>query len=171
MKARRGVTLVEVMLAGSIAVLLTLACLEGVIVATRISHENAQLLAAEAFAWDTAWKWLNKPYDELNNSTTARFYSDNGSGYFVVSSNACPMLCRELNGGADARLYVRVALLSGSSSPSRHGSSQVVKRIDVNVEWGASGGRRRLNLVGAPAGAESCNVPVTIFKSPIDRGE
>ena len=74
MKARRGVTLVEVMLAGSIAVLLTLACLEGVIVATRISHENAQLLAAEAFAWDTAWKWLNKPYDELNNSTTARFY-------------------------------------------------------------------------------------------------
>ena len=129
MKARRGVTLVEVMLAGSIAVLLTLACLEGVIVATRISHENAQLLAAEAFAWDTAWKWLNKPYDELNNSTTARFYSDNGSGYFVVSSNACPMLCRELNGGADARLYVRVALLSGSSSPSLSSSSKISRSM------------------------------------------
>ena len=63
MKARRGVTLVEVMLAGSIAVLLTLACLEGVIVSTRIAHENSQLLAAEAYAWDTAWRWLNKPYD------------------------------------------------------------------------------------------------------------
>ena len=169
MKARRGVTLVEVMLAGSIAVLLTLACLEGVIVATRISHENAQLLAAEAFAWDTAWKWLNKPYDELNNSTTARFYSDNGSGYFVVSSNACPMLCRELNGGADARLYVRVALLSGSSSPSRHGSSQVVKRIDVNVEWGPASSRRRLNSVGTTSG-RSFSVPVSVYKGPVERG-
>jgi hypothetical protein len=167
MKARRGVTLVEVMLAGSIAVLLTLACLEGVVVATGIAHENAQLLAAEAYAWDTAWRWLNKPYDDLNNSTTAKFYPD--AGYSVVSSNDCPMLCRELNGGADARLYVRVALLSGSSSPSRHGSSQVVKRIDVNVEWGPASSRRRLNSVGTTSG-RSFSVPVSVYKGPFERG-
>ena len=92
MKMRRGATLVEVMLAGALAVMLTLACLEGVIVSTGIAHENSQLLAAEAYAWDTAWKWLNKSYDDLNNSNVARFYPD--AGFETISSNACPMLCR-----------------------------------------------------------------------------
>ena len=166
MKARRGVTLVEVMLAGSIAVLLTLACLEGVIVSTRIAHENSQLLAAEAYAWDTAWRWLNKPYDELNNSTSPKFYPD--AGYSVVSSNDCPMLCRELNGGADAKLYVRVQLLSGSAAPLRHGDSAIVKRIDVDVEWGPPSSRRRLNSLGTSG--KSYSIPVSVYKCQIDRG-
>ena len=37
---RSGMTLIEVILAGSIAVLMTLALLEGIIVSTKISHEN-----------------------------------------------------------------------------------------------------------------------------------
>jgi len=166
MKARRGVTLVEVMLAGAIAVLLTLACLEGVIVATGMAHENAQLLAAEAYAWDTAWRWLNKPYDDLNNSTTAKFYPD--AGYSVVSSNDCPMLCKELNGGADAKLYVRVRLLSGSAAPLRHGASAAVKRIDVDVEWGPPTSRRRLNSLSTSG--KSFSIPVSVYKCQIDRG-
>ena len=166
MKARRGVTLVEVMLAGSIAVLLTLACLEGVIVATGLAHESAQLLAAEAYAWDTAWRWLNKPYDELNNSTTAKFYPD--AGYSVVSSNDCPMLCKELNGGADAKLYVRVQLLSGSEAPVRHGDSAAVKRIDVDVEWGPPTSRRRLNSLSTSG--KSFSMPISVYKCQIDRG-
>ena len=166
MKARRGVTLVEVMLAGSIAVLLTLACLEGVIVSTRIAHENSQLLAAEAFAWDTAWRWLNKPYDELNNSTSPKFYPD--AGYSVVSSNDCPMLCKELNGGSDAKLYVRVQLLTGSAMPVRHGDSAAVKRIDVDVEWGAATSRRRLNSLSTSG--RSFSIPVSVYKGQIDRG-
>ena len=166
MKARRGVTLVEVMLAGSIAVLLTLACLEGVIVATGLAHESAQLLAAEAYAWDTAWRWLNKPYDELNNSATAKFYPD--AGYSVVSSNECPMLCKELNGGADAKLYDRVQLLSGSAAPVRHGDSAVVKRIDVDVEWGPLKSRRRLNSLSTSG--KSFSIPVSVYKCQIDRG-
>ena len=166
MKARRGVTLVEVMLAGSIAVLLTLACLEGVIVATGLAHESAQLLAAEAYAWDTAWRWLNKPYDELNNSTTAKFYPD--AGYSVVSSNDCPMLCKELNAGADAKLYVRVQLLSGSEAPVRHGDSAAVKRIDVDVEWGPPTSRRRLNSLSTSG--KSFSLPISVYKCQIDRG-
>ena len=166
MKARRGVTLVEVMLAGSIAALLTLACLEGVIVSTRIAHENSQLLAAEAYAWDTAWRWLNKPYDELNNSTSPKFYPD--AGYSVVSSNDCPMLSKELNGGADAKLYVRVQLLSGSAAPVRHGDSAAVKRIDVDVEWGPSTSRRRLNSLSTTG--RSFSIPVSVYKCQIDRG-
>ena len=45
--ARGGFTLVEVMLAGAIAVLMTLALMEGLVVAAKISHENSQLLAAD----------------------------------------------------------------------------------------------------------------------------
>ena len=102
MRMRRGATLVEVALAGAIAVLLTLAFMEGIAVAARISHENSQLLAAEAYAWDTAWKWLNKPYDELNNTATAAFYPSAAGE--TVSSNACPVLCRALNGTLDITL-------------------------------------------------------------------
>ena len=166
MKARRGATLVEVMLAGSIAVLLTLAFMEGIAVAARIAHENSQLLAAEAFAWDTAWKWLNKPYDALNASTSARFYPD--AGYETVASNACPMLCKELNGGSPARVYVRVEFLSGSSALPRHGTSAEVKRIDVDVEWGPAASRRCLG--GLVPGVKSFGLPVSVYKGPIDRG-
>ena len=72
--ARGGFTLVEVMLAGAIAVLMTLALMEGLVVAAKISHENSELLAADAFAWDTAWKWLNKSYDELPAQTGGVVY-------------------------------------------------------------------------------------------------
>lgn len=166
MTARRGATLIEVTMAGAIAVLLTLSFLEGVIVSTRIAHENSRLLAAEAFAWDTAWKWLNKPYEELNNSTTAKFYPD--AGYSLVSSNACPMLCRELNGGSDAKVYVKVTLLSGSTAVPRHGTTSVVKRIDVDVEWGPANDRRCLN--GLVSRAKNYKLPISVFKGPVDRG-
>ena len=63
--ARGGFTLVEVMLAGAIAVLMTLSLMEGLVVSAKISHENSELLAADAFAWDTAWKWLNNHLDEF----------------------------------------------------------------------------------------------------------
>ena len=59
MKARRGVTLVEVMLAGSIIVLASLAIFEGIIVSARIAHENAEILKAEAVVWDAVWKKFN----------------------------------------------------------------------------------------------------------------
>ncbi len=166
MRMRRGATLVEVMLAGALATMLALACMEGVIVASRIAHENAQLLAAEAYAWDVAWKWLNKPYDELNGSATPRFYPD--AGYSVVSSNDCPMLCKELNGGADALLYVRVTCLAGTSAPQRHGASADVKLIEVNVEWGPPSGRRCLNPLVSTASGYS--IPVSVCKGPLDRG-
>ena len=122
--------------------------------------------AAEAYAWDVAWKWLNKPYDELNGSATPRFYPD--AGYSVVSSNDCPMLCKELNGGADALLYVRVTCLAGTSAPQRHGASADVKLIEVNVEWGPPSGRRCLNPLVSTASGYS--IPVSVCKGPLDRG-
>ena len=166
MRMRRGATLVEVALAGAIAVLLTLAFMEGIAVAARISHENSQLLAAEAYAWDTAWKWLNKPYDELNNTATAAFYPSAAGE--TVSSNACPVLCRALNGGADAKVFVRVTFLTGASALRRHEADAEAKLIEVDVEWGPASDRRCLN--GLASGARSYSVPVSVYKGPPERG-
>jgi hypothetical protein len=166
MRMRRGATLVEVALAGAIAVLLTLAFMEGIAVAARISHENSQLLAAEAYAWDTAWKWLNKPYDELNNTATAAFYPSAAGE--TVSSNACPVLCRALNGGADAKVFVRVTFLTGASALRRHEADAEAKLIEVDVEWGPASDRRCLN--GLASGARSYSVPVSVYKGPLERG-
>ena len=163
MRMRRGATLVEVALAGAIAVLLTLAFMEGIAVAARISHENSQLLAAEAYAWDTAWKWLNKPYDELNNTATAAFYPSAAGE--TVSSNACPVLCRALNGGADAKVFVRVTFLTGASALRRHEADAEAKLIEVDVEWGPASDRRCLN--GLASGARSYSVPVSVYKGPL----
>ena len=166
MRMRRGATLVEVALAGAIAVLLTLAFMEGIAVAARISHENSQLLAAEAYAWDTACKWLTKPYDELNNTATAAFYPSAAGE--TVSSNACPVLCRALNGGADAKVFVRVTFLTGASALRRHEADAEAKLIEVDVEWGPASDRRCLN--GLASGARSYSVPVSVYKGPLERG-
>ena len=65
MKASRGFTLVEVMLAGSILLISTLALFEGITLATRISRENSELLQAEGVAWDAVWTVFNEDYDRL----------------------------------------------------------------------------------------------------------
>ncbi|MBR3958055.1 MAG: hypothetical protein IKJ89_09415, partial [Kiritimatiellae bacterium] len=131
MKARRGVTLVEVMLAGSIAVLFTLSLMEGLIVAAKISNENSQLLAADAYAWDTAWKWFNKKYDDLATSNA------NGIIYQgTVSSNECPMICRQLV-GSDAKVGVRVRTVT----VIRHSIETVARQIEVDVAWGPTSER------------------------------
>ena len=161
-RGRQGITLVEVMLAGAIVSILMGAFLAGIVTSAKVSRENSEILAAEAYAWDTAWKWFNKRNEELNDSEEPTFYP--AGSWAEVSSNECPMIYRA---EAPARCFVRVT----GKVPVDAEASAFVKCIDVNVEWGASGSRRRLNLVGAAADAESCNVPVTIFKSPIDRGE
>lgn len=65
-----GFTLVETMMAGAILALLTCALLEGIIVATRLSRENSERLAAEAFAFDLAWMKFNEDYASLSIGTT-----------------------------------------------------------------------------------------------------
>lgn len=171
--ARGGFTLVEVMLAGAIAVLATLALMEGLIVAAKISHENSELLAADAFAWDTAWKWLNKSYDELPDTTIGTTYDltidgdfkrDSTYGVLGASTNDCPVLNRSHTGG-DPRIVVRVV----TCTVARHGASAKAKRIDVDVEWGPAGDRKCLNNL-REAGIASYNLPVSVYKCAIERG-
>lgn len=165
MKARKGMTLVEAMLAGSIAALAVLALMEGLVVIAKIGNENSRLLAAEAYAWDTAWKWLNKPWDNLNGSTTWQWYpNENGA---VISDDDC----HEINAwpGSEPRCYVRVRQQDGAVIP-RHGVSQYqAKVIEVDVEWGPAGARKRLNAFGGTA-TPNYHVPVSVVKGSIERG-
>ena len=158
-RSKRGVTLIEVMLAGALAVLVVLSLMQGVIVLVGICRENSELLAAEAYAWDTAWKWLNKKGEDLTISSSAQFFPD--AGYYLIASNACPVIYRPASVGSP-KCYVCVSNCSDEE-----------KCILVNVEWGATGKRYRLNNV-APAGAGTYgvyNVPIAIYKCSIDRGE
>ena len=166
--ARGGFTLVEVMLAGSIAVLMTLALMEGLVVSAKISHENAELLAADAFAWDTAWKWLNKAYDDLPARTDGVVYDSAEGGAMEMSTNDCPELVAAKIGG-DPRVVVRVVLCDGAGALARHGAYVRAKRIDVDVEWGPAGDRRCLNgLCGE--GIANYSHPVSVYKGQLDRG-
>ena len=166
--ARGGFTLVEVMLAGVIAVLMTLALMEGLIVAAKISHENSELLAADAFAWDTAWRWLNKPYEELPSQTSGVVYDSATDNAMAATTNGCPELAAAKTGG-NPRIVVRVVLCDGTGSVARHGTNVKAKRIDVDVEWGPDGDRKCLNgLCGA--GIANYSHPVSVYKCSIERG-
>ena len=164
MKARRGVTLVEVMLAGAIAVLFTLALMEGLIVAAKLSNENSQLLAADAYAWDMAWKWFNKKYDDLVTTDV------NGIIYQgTVSSNECPTLCRQLV-GSDARVGIRVRTVT----ITRHSVETVARQVDIDLAWGPASDRKSLNGMFngvVESGTKSYSHPISIYKCSIDRGE
>lgn len=155
-KSKRGVTLVEVMLAGALTVLLVVALMQGIIVTVGVCRENSELLAAEAYAWDTAWKWLNKKDEDLTSSETMKFYP-NANGV-AIASNECPVIYRSAAVGSP-KCYVCVSNCSDD-----------VKCIFVDVEWGSTGSRRCLNRLAA-AGAASYNVPIVVYKCSIDRGE
>ena len=164
MRARRGMTLIEVMLAGAITVLFTLSLMEALVVAAKISNENSQLLAADAYAWDTAWKWFNKKFDDLDGTTGGDVKFGN------MSSNECPVLCSAQTGGV-AQWAVKSSLVT----MSRHGKSDIkAKLIEVNVAWGPNSDRKSLNgMFGnkIQVGTKNYSHPVSIYKCEIDRGE
>ena len=85
-RSKAGVTLVEVMLAGALTALVSLATLEGFIVAAKIAHENAEVLRADGVAFDLLWRKFYADYDNLpstvgktlenkqTNSSTSPYY-------------------------------------------------------------------------------------------------
>lgn len=136
---RRGVTLAECMVASAVLGLLVLVLLSGVTVATRIADDNAQLLAAEAVAWDAAWKRFNEDYDNLDPSEV--------TGWQNLSSNAAPIL-----GVYDTPAWISNAVFAVEDvieDPyDAEGWRMELKAIIVDVEWGPSGHRRRLSDSG-----------------------
>ena len=67
-KARAGVTLLEVMLAGALTAIAVLATLEAFIVAGKVAHENAETLRADNVAFDLLWRKFYGDYDQLRST-------------------------------------------------------------------------------------------------------
>ena len=63
--SKAGVTLVEVMLAGALTALVSLATLEGFIVAAKIAHENAEVLRKDGEAFDYVWVEFNHDFESF----------------------------------------------------------------------------------------------------------
>ena len=139
--AKRGVTLIEVMLAGSITALMVLTLLEALIFGARIAKANSQLLAADAYAFDVAWRHCNESFDKMPANLTG---TDN---WYAIPASAAPEL--SLPGWPAARCYLTIT----NAGPG--------KVIAVDVEWGATGHRKHLNSYHR----------TEIFKSQIERGE
>ena len=137
-KSRRGVTLVEVMLAASILALMVLALFEGIAVSARIARENAEYLQADAYAFDLAWKRYNESYGALRNFVSAaspeRTFDEN------ITEDAAPLLYHTEAPAVSHTTITRV------SDPS-DASVELGILISVDVEWDSSrsGVRRRLS--------------------------
>lgn len=114
--------MIEVMLAASISALMVLVLLEALIFGARIARENSQLLAADAYAFDVAWRHCNESFDRMQTLRNQAY---------DISSNAAPAI--SLAGWPKAKCYVTVT----NAGPG--------KMIAVDVEWGAAGRRRHLN--------------------------
>jgi hypothetical protein len=93
-KARAGVTLVEVMLAGALTAIAVLATLEGFIVAARIAHENAEALRADNIAFDLLWRKFYGDYEQMRSTVgqaiPEKNTSDNDSPYKSISLGTPP---------------------------------------------------------------------------------
>lgn len=125
-RSKAGVTLVEVMLAGAIVTIVSLALFEGVAVAARIAHENSQLLAADAYAWDTVWKRFNEAGGALLDQAD--------------SMNPCFRHVTTLPMAAAPALHL-------ANSPARctvtiSNCVNIGVMIAADVEWGPSSSRR-----------------------------
>ena len=143
-KGKRGVTLIEVMLAGAILTLLSLALFNGISVAARIAHENAELLSAEAVVWDAVWKRFNEDY-----STSIRNSVANGWVEETLTSNAAPALAiYGTASGAMPKLKLRVSSIS-----------ETLCCIEGDLEWGPVNKRRTLSDI----------CPVFVYRGELGR--
>ena len=140
---RRGVTLIEVTIAGTLLAILSLTFFEGVGLAARISQENAEYLAADAYAFDLAYKRSCESYANLLNVRNSKLGAVMRE---TISSNACPVLYREGNANA-AQALTRInwaKTASGTDDPN-------ALAISIDVEWGAANRRRLLSNRFSPA--------------------
>jgi len=124
---RRGFTLVECMLAGTLLCVAALALLQGLGVLSRVAKENAEMLEADALVWDALAAEFNRPYENLKPLTRTR----------TLAESAAPKLCA---GSAESvRLTVRI-----SSLPQVDDAGNALKSVTAWVEWGGPSDRKAL---------------------------
>ena len=122
---RDGFTLLECTLAGALLCLPAVALLEGIGVTTRVARENAEMLSADAVAWDALWTAFNMDDRSLALATSER----------VLSEAAAPDLYHAAH---PARLKLWVSPVPGFPS---------LKGITAAVEWAAAPRKALTNFV------------------------
>jgi len=147
---RAGVTLVEVMLAGSLLAFACCAFMEGLLVVRRILHEeHGSILAADAYAFDVAWTLLNTsadcpPFTGTGTSNLGWTLLRSATGYsrnFIIPEKDAPAL-RASNWPAP-RVYIAVTP-AGNEAEAADAITAAGKWVSVNVTWGPAGARRQL---------------------------
>ncbi len=127
--ARRGVTLVEVMLACSILAISTLALFEGIMVASRIVRENSDFLTAEAIVWDAVWKEFNKDFSKIavdksiSSIRVTELEQDGDDAEGGLHRYDTPPLLLLHVGGDSTRKYIWGDLIWGPANDRKHLSS------------------------------------------------
>jgi prepilin-type N-terminal cleavage/methylation domain-containing protein len=139
MKASRGFTLVETMVACAVLSLAVLALFEGLTLAARLSRENAELLQAESVAWDAVWAAFNEDYDALL-SECRRGAGGVSVRTVALSDEAAPLLSRY-----DAAPTLSVTLTKTDVAVDSGEKSFVA--VEGDVTWGPVSGRRSLSSV------------------------
>jgi len=124
---RKGFTLVECMLAGTLLCVAALALLQGLGVLSRVAKENAEMLEADAVVWDALAAEFNRPYDKINSATKTR----------LLTELEAPLLWS--NSVGNVRLTVRTAVM-----PMSNASGSPLKSIAAWVEWGGPESRMTL---------------------------
>ena len=152
---KKGFTIIEVMLAGSIILVIALALFEGVMAGARTCHENSELLAADAYAWDVAWKRFNEDFSQSYKSASLPLVIAEN-----LSSNAMPVLYYE---GSPATCYVTV-----SNAADR--TDWTGRVIDVNVCWGPANDRRILAPMAGVTYHRAFNHVISVQRSLVGRG-
>ena len=123
--SKAGVTLVEVMLAGALTALVSLATLEGFVVAAKIAHENAEVLRADGVAFDLLWR---------------KFYAD----YYNLPSTVGKTLENKQTNSSTSPYYRNPSTTSITNLPSFGYNESVSncyggKLLGINLKYGSEG--------------------------------
>jgi len=118
------------MLASVVLLLASLATFEGIAFAARVAHADAELLAADAFAWDALWMRFHSKFASPSNAYPASnpLVEREGTDFPVA---AVPALHYD---GSPVVLYTIV-------TNAADGAGTI---IETNVEWGPARARRIL---------------------------
>ncbi len=165
--AKRGVTLIEVMLASSIILFIVMVFFEGIVTMARISKENSELLAADAFAFDLAWCVYNQDYEESKVNNITRGIKVTHKGINDLNANwGGTEGWKDIPTTADGQSLVPLLVQNGWGTPQYRievATSENVKKgklIQVDVRWGPESARRSISQTH----------PVRIFRANIARG-
>lgn len=184
MKARAGLTLIELMLAGAILGMIAFGAIWGVMHIVTLVERRGELLAADGYCWDVAWAIFNYDYDVLNAYMVNNMSRpENGPAYLEIKGTL-----RRKNTGNwtsdydflshlpafDSNPPVCYITLSNRYERGEFRDDEGVF-ISVNLEWGPEGQRRYLMPRSGVTAQEDVdayrvfNHPVTLFKSKLSR--